>query len=337
MGRAGSEVPGGIHEHQPSVPGHGVRMTETPRPLATIVITTRDRPGLLGRAVDSALAQTVRELEVIVVDDGSAEPVRMERSDPRLRVLRNDRPLGVSAARNRGLWAAAGHWVTFTDDDDELLPEMLQISLEAAERSTLPSPVAVLSGLEVLDHRGRVIEIRQPTTVSRGTPPFRGAPDNAFSQDLNTLFAPVELLRSIGGWDDRIKSWEMDDLVIRLAEVSSLEGAPPVTYRRFRHQGPRISDNAEVALTGCELVLRKHSQFFGAHRQLHARHLATLSVTYLRAGRWWPAVRAMSSSVLADPKRQRALQQWMGTLTGPRVYGSYLRIRRRRIESGAAS
>jgi glycosyltransferase involved in cell wall biosynthesis len=312
-------------------------MIETPRPLATIVVTTRDRPELLGRAVDSALAQTVRELEVIVVDDGSAEPVRIERSDPRLRVLRNDRPLGVSAARNRGLWAATGHWVTFTDDDDELLPEMLRISLEAAERSTLPSPVAVLSGLEVLDHRGRVIEIRRPTTVSRGTPPFRGAPDTAFSQDLNTLFAPVELLRSMGGWDDRIKSWEMDDLVIRLAEVGSLEGAPRITYRRFRHQGPRISDNAEAALTGCELVLRKHSQFFGAHRQLHARHLATLSVDYLRVGRWWPAVRAMSSSVLADPKRQRALQQWMGTLTGPRVYGSYLRVRQRRVESGAAS
>ena len=126
----------------------------------------------------------------------------------------------------------------------------------------------------------------------------------------------------------------MDDLVIRLAEVSSLEGAPRITYRRFRHQGPRISDNAEVALTGCELVLRKHSQFFGAHRQLHARHLATLSVDYLRAGRWWPAVRAMSSSVLADPKRRRALRQWMGTLTGLRVYGSYLRIRQHRGEPG---
>jgi glycosyltransferase involved in cell wall biosynthesis len=316
----------------PNTPGLGVSMPEMTRPLATIVITTRDRPELLARAVDSALAQTVQELEVIVVDDGSAEPVELAKADPRLRVLRHDQPLGVSAARNRGLWAAAGHWVTFTDDDDELLPEMVQASLVAAERSTLPPPVAVLSGLEVLDHRGRVIETRQPTTVPRGTPPFRGAPDDGFSQDLNTLFAPVEVLRSMGGWDNRIKGWEMDDLLIRLAEILSLEGLPRVTYRRFRHQGPRKSENAEVALTGCELVLAKHSEFFRAHRQLHARHLATLSGTYLRAGRWWPAVRSMSASVAADPKRQRAVQQWIGTLTGPRVYGSYLRVRRRRAE-----
>jgi glycosyltransferase involved in cell wall biosynthesis len=312
-------------------------MPELTRPLVTIVITTHDRPGLLRRAVHSALAQTVRELEVIVVDDGSAEPVRMEPSDPGLRVLHNTRPLGVSAARNRGLWAARGQWITFTDDDDELLPEMVQASLEAAERSTLPPPVAVLSGLEVLDHRGRLIETRRPTRVPRGTPPFRGAPDDGFSQDLNTLFAPVEMLRSMGGWDDRIKGWEMDDLLIRLAEVSSLEATSQVTYRRFRHEGPRKSNNPDIALTGCELVLRKHSAFFKEHRQLHARHLATLSGTYLRAGRWWPAVRTMSCSVLADPKRQKAVQQWIGTLTGPRVYGSYLRVRRRQVEARAAS
>ena len=234
------------------------RMPESTSPLATIAITTHDRPDLLRRAVDSALAQSVRDLEVIVVDDGSAEPVIMDRSDSRLRVLRNDRPLGVSAARNRGLWAARGHWITFTDDDDELLPEMVQASLEAVQRSTLPPPVAVLSGLEVLDHGGRLIEVRQPTRIPRGTPPFRGAPDDGFSQDLNTLFAPVEILRSMGGWDDHIKGWEMDDLLIRLTEVMSLEGTPQVTYRRFRHQGPRKSNNADIALAGGELVLSKH-------------------------------------------------------------------------------
>jgi glycosyltransferase involved in cell wall biosynthesis len=313
------------------------RMPESTSPLATIAITTHDRPDLLRRAVDSALAQSVRDLEVIVVDDGSAEPVIMDRSDSRLRVLRNDRPLGVSAARNRGLWAARGHWVTFTDDDDELLPEMLQASLEAVQRSTLPPPVAVLSGLEVLDHGGRLLEVRQPTRIPRGTPPFRGAPDDGFSQDLNTLFAPVEILRSMGGWDDHIKGWEMDDLLIRLAEVMSLEGTPQVTYRRFRDQGPRKSNNADIALAGGELVLSKHLEFFRAHRQLHARHLATLSGTYLRAGRWWPAVRTMSCSVLADPRRQKAVQQWIGTLTGPRVYGSYLRARRRQSELRAPS
>ena len=76
--------------------------------VATIVIPTHDRPGLLERAVASALAQTTPDLQVVVVDDGSTPPVRLPSPDPRLQVVRNPRPLGPSAARNLGLKAAAG-------------------------------------------------------------------------------------------------------------------------------------------------------------------------------------------------------------------------------------
>jgi glycosyltransferase involved in cell wall biosynthesis len=301
-----------------------------PRLAATIIIPTHDRPGLLERAVASALAQTVRDLQVVVVDDGSAEPVRFERPDPRLLVLRNPRALGASAARNLGLEAAAGRWVTFTDDDDELLPGMVQVSLEAAERSTLPGPVAVLSGVDVVDAHGRVVETRRATTVARQAPPYRQAPDDGFAQDANTLFAPTEVLRSMGGWDETIKGWEMDDLLIRLVRHCSLQAAPQVTYRRYRHGGLRKSGGAALAPDGGRLVLRKHRRFYQAHPQLRGRQLAILGTSYIRDGRWWPAVRAMTTSLRVDPGRPKAFAQWVGTLTGPRLYGTYLEARQRR-------
>jgi glycosyltransferase involved in cell wall biosynthesis len=304
-----------------------------PRLAATIIIPTHDRPELLERAVASALAQTVRDLQVVVVDDGSAEPVRFERPDPRLLVLRNPRALGASAARNLGLKVAAGRWVTFTDDDDELLPDMVQVSLEAAERSTLPGPVAVLSGVDVVDARGRRLETRRATTVARQAPPYRQAPDDAFAQDANTLFAPTEVLRSMGGWDETIKGWEMDDLLIRLVEHCSIQAAPRVTYRRYRHGGLRKSGGAALAPDGGRLVLRKHRRFYQAHPQLYGRQLAILGTGYIRNGRWWPAVQAMTTSLRVDPGRPKALIQWVGVLTGPRLYGSYLR---RRNGQGAA-
>jgi GT2 family glycosyltransferase len=145
---------------------------------ATIVVPTRDRPELLGRAVAGALAQTVPDIQVVVVDDGSTEPVQLP-PDPRLEVVRNRHPLGVSAARNLGLKVAAGSWITFTDDDDELLPDMVQVSLAAAERSTLPGPVAVLSGIEVVDAHGRSLETRRATTVARQPPPTARPPMTA--------------------------------------------------------------------------------------------------------------------------------------------------------------
>jgi glycosyltransferase involved in cell wall biosynthesis len=307
-----------------------------PRLAATIIIPTHDRPELLERAVESALAQTVRDIQVVVVDDGSAEPVRFERPDPRLLVLRNPQALGASAARNLGLKVAAGRWVTFTDDDDELLPDMVQVSLEAAERSTLPGPVAVLSGVDVVDAHGRSLETRQATTVARQAPPYRQAPDDGFAQDANTLFAPTEVLRSMGGWDETIKGWEMDDLLIRLVQHCSIQAAPQVTYRRYRHGELRKSGGAALAPDGGRLVLRKHRRFYQAHPQLYGRQLAILGTSYIRNGRWWPAVRAMTTSLRVDPGRPKAFVQWVGTLTGPRLYGWYLEARQRRNGQRAA-
>jgi glycosyltransferase involved in cell wall biosynthesis len=308
-----------------------------PGPLATIVIPTHDRPRLLERAVASALAQTVRDIQVVVVDDGSAEPVELGLPDPRLLVIRNHRALGASAARNAGLRAAAGRWVTFTDDDDELLPDMVQASLEAAEGSSLPQPVSVMSAVEVVDGRGQVVETRRPTTVARQAPPYAQAPDDGFVQDANTLFAPTELLRAMGGWDETIKGWEMDDLLIRLVQRSSIQGAPQPTYRRFRHEGPRKSGNATVASEGGRLVLSKHREFYRAHPHLYGHLLAIVGTNYLRSGRWWPAVRAMTASLRADPGRPKALVQWAGALTGPRLYGAYLEARQRRSQRAASA
>ncbi len=303
-------------------------------PLATIVIPTKDRPRLLERAVRSALAQTVEDVQVVVVDDGSAEPVRLGLQDPRLVVVRNPRALGASAARNAGLRVAEGHWVTFTDDDDELLPGMVQTSLEAAERSALPGPVAVLSAHEVVDGDGHLLETRLPTTVARQAPPYPEAPDDGFVQDANTLFAPAEVLRAMGGWDEAIRGWEMDDLLIRLVQRCSVQGTPEVTYRRYRHSGARKSANSGHVIDGARLVLGKHRDFYRAHRQLYGRQLAVLGATHIRGGRWWPAVQAMTRSLRADPGRPRAFAQWAGTLTGPWLYGSYLESRQRRGRPG---
>ncbi|MGH2746651.1 MAG: glycosyltransferase family A protein [Actinomycetota bacterium] len=72
-------------------------------PIATIVITTRNRAVLARRAIASALAQTIQEIEVIVVDDASDEAFAWEEGNPRVRIVRREVRGGVCAARNAGL------------------------------------------------------------------------------------------------------------------------------------------------------------------------------------------------------------------------------------------
>jgi glycosyltransferase involved in cell wall biosynthesis len=111
--------------------------------IVSAVIPTRGRPELLQRAVRSALAQTLRAIEVVVVIDGEDPATRLAlkelaHQDGRLRVLALPASVGGSDARNRGVEAAAGEWIAFLDDDDEWLPGKLQAQIDAVGRSTAP-------------------------------------------------------------------------------------------------------------------------------------------------------------------------------------------------------
>ena len=106
----------------------------TPSPQVSVVVPTFNRREVLPRALDSILAQTFSDWELIVVDDGSAdgtaELVERDYSDARLSVQENR---GVSAARNAGIASARGEWIAFLDSDDAWLPEKLERQMEALE------------------------------------------------------------------------------------------------------------------------------------------------------------------------------------------------------------
>ena len=97
-------------------------------PLVSTVIPTFDRKADVVVAVRTVLAQTYRDQEIIVVDDGSRDGTREHLAaefGPRLTVLRTER-LGVSGARNHGMAAAQGEYIALLDSDDEWLPEKLE-------------------------------------------------------------------------------------------------------------------------------------------------------------------------------------------------------------------
>ncbi len=99
--------------------------------LVSIIIPTHNRWPMLGEAVDSALAQTVSEYEIIVVDDGSTDETarRLRDYGERLTVLAQTRR-GVAAARNVGAAGASGKYLAFLDSDDLWHPRKLERQLD---------------------------------------------------------------------------------------------------------------------------------------------------------------------------------------------------------------
>lgn len=107
------------------------------QPLVSVIIPSYKRDTVLG-AVKSVLDQTHKNIELLVVDDCSPKPVKDILSsiiDPRLRVIRQEKNSGVSAARNQGVKEARGDFIAFLDDDDKWLPRKLERQLEIMEKT----------------------------------------------------------------------------------------------------------------------------------------------------------------------------------------------------------
>jgi glycosyltransferase involved in cell wall biosynthesis len=97
----------------------------------SVIIPTHNRPDLVVRAIRSVHAQTAPAQEVIVIDDASAPALTLPEDlcDGRTRIIRHERSVGGAAARNTGLRDAKTEIVAFLDDDDEWLPEKMDIQL----------------------------------------------------------------------------------------------------------------------------------------------------------------------------------------------------------------
>lgn len=105
-------------------------------PVVSVIIPSYKRVSSIMKSIDSALAQTVRDIEVIVIDDasqdGTVELVR-DIDDDRVVLLEHEYNKGANAARALGIAHARGEWVAFLDSDDQWLPTKLQRQLELLE------------------------------------------------------------------------------------------------------------------------------------------------------------------------------------------------------------
>ena len=109
------------------------------RPEISVIVPVYNRRALLSRALASVAAQTFRDFEVIVVDDGSTDSpcdavaaCRIEN----LRLVRHDKNRGAAAARNSGIAAARGEWIAFLDSDDTWEPDKLAVQIAGIKTSS---------------------------------------------------------------------------------------------------------------------------------------------------------------------------------------------------------
>lgn len=107
----------------------------TPHPQISVIMPFYNAERFIGESIESILAQTFSDFELIAIDDGSADTsAEIVRSymarDKRIILLRNEQNLGIARTRNRGIHVARGQFIAFMDADDYSAPERLERQLE---------------------------------------------------------------------------------------------------------------------------------------------------------------------------------------------------------------
>ena len=237
----------------------------------SIIIPTYNRAKYLAAAIDSVLAQTCQNWELIVVDDGSTDETAtmLEGYGDRLRYIRQ-RNQGVSAARNHAFRECQGEFVLFLDSDDLLLPNALEALAGALEQN--PRVDVVYSDADIIDDSGASI-----STLSQ----FRPSPIDdtleSFVVDrplglTSTMFRYGALKNIEGPFDELMLEREDHDLLMRMkAAGCCFLYVPVITWGYRFHGGNKSAPKSAWAQE------RRKSVAHSSQRALDASWFVTLS------------------------------------------------------------
>ncbi len=288
-------------------------------PLLSLVIPVFDMARFLREAIRSALSQTVRDLEVIVVDDGSNDDVAAvlaREGDARVRTVRQPHA-GLSAARNRGIEEARAPLVAFLDADDRLRPRGAATLCAALARA--PAAVVAYGDAVPMDEGGRVFGTERPALFGR-----RPSGDvlepllcRNFITSSGCAVVRASALRAAGPFRvdlPRAQDWEM---WCRLAVLGAFVyvGRPPLLERRShdrsisRTVGTRAGSALRAvvaAFSGPEVVARFTPVALARMRRERVAAVHAVAGTEcLKARRYDEARRHFLRSLRLDPTSPR--------------------------------
>jgi glycosyltransferase involved in cell wall biosynthesis len=222
-------------------------------PLFSVIIPTYGRPDFLFEAVGSVLAQTVQDFEIVVVDDGGPGPVQVP-ADPRVRLVRRAENGGPAAARNAGMKAAQGKYLTFLDDDDLYVPDRLALGIEGLRRG--PVATCWIRFLHATPGSNRLLEGDTRDIILENFVPHIGA---------------VTVERSIAPtFDERFLAAEDNEWWLRMSQQAPVSTVPRVGYLMRHHRAPRHLITGAARIEGRLLLLRLHRAYFDGHPRAEA-------------------------------------------------------------------
>jgi glycosyltransferase involved in cell wall biosynthesis len=270
----------------------------------SVIVPTRARPHLVGRAVESILRQTFSDFEIVLIDNNPIEesivrvlPGSWWLSDPRVRLLHDERPRNAAQARNSGLAIARGVWITYLDDDDTYHPRKLELQLAAAESSGLPLGLCGMA---------RHVSCRRRPMTWNGQE-ISGDNLLLYFSGTPTLFHRQTRDCNFDGSMDAGEDQYFYLKLIRYFGTSRVFNAPGTLVEAYQHRGAHVSLNARAVLQACEACLRDFGSGYSERACKEFRERARLRFYKLDQGHTREIALLCADLMLHHPLRNSRL------------------------------
>lgn len=239
------------------------KLTSNPvvQPRVSVVIPTYNRSDFLCEAVDSVLAQTFRDFEILIVDDGSTDGTRgvvdeKYGKDSRVHYIYRENSGGPAAPRNTGIAKARGDFIALLDHDDLWLPKKLDFQIQALDEhpeASLCFSDALVRGKDSETSYFKMMKFEGPPTLKRMLE----------SDYIPSASAVVKktCFERLGGFDETIKAADDWDMWIRvLAQYEAVFVDKPLYVHRLHED--QMSHNKVLTRRSALQVYQKHKALY---------------------------------------------------------------------------
>ncbi|MEL6751702.1 MAG: glycosyltransferase family A protein [Pseudomonadota bacterium] len=267
-----------------------------------VIIPAYNRSSSIMRSIDSALAQTFTDIEIIVVDDASTDDTVAVVSavpDQRVLLVLREENGGASAARNTGIAAATADYVAFLDSDDEWTSDKLAIqlpALKASEPRCLVSCTGVM--LHLLD-RGIDMEFR----LDDSTDWIARMASGCDQRPGSTLLARRDVFTTVGDLDTSLARFEDWDWLLRYVRKGHDVHTLPQPLAHIHNVRGRVGPQTEKS---ADAFLQKHAGFYASLPSKQRRKALCdlwlqIAATFALEGRPRDAARMAARAILQRP------------------------------------
>ena len=232
-------------------------------PLISVIIPVYNRENLIQRAIKSILNQTYKNLEVLVIDDGSTDRTEekvKELQDKRINYFKNERNKGVSIARNRGIKLSAGEIIALQDSDDESYPTRLEKQLKILLNSN-DEVATVYCGMELYDSNSGEKIGENIKKVDFKENFINGS--YFLTPGTGTLMIKKVIFDEIGYFDEKMYANVDTELAIRISKKYKIGFVNECLVKVYRYH-PQIMSNAKNQILAKGIILEKHKDFLSS-------------------------------------------------------------------------